>query len=429
MQTPRTCSPLIASLLLASGLAGPVQSVCAQATAGEPPATETPVQATRSNMAAQPTISVEFAGGTVEQYALALRAAATTQPVNIVVSKAASRAELAPIQLRDATISAAVEAIRAAGEEQGSWLITDLGRPSESGSLVYLVDYRARPGRASSPQPTPESNADLQRIEVFSLKQLIEADPNDPRGVSVHESPEVVLAAVEATLAMTDEATEGPAALKFHKDSGLLIVRAGPRTLAAISSVVDSIRRDVTHRRDSVRLGMPSPAVMAQAKAHLAKANLILASRKNDLDDAAQRAQQAKKLRDAGSVSEDEARAAAASAASAESALRMAQIELDLAKQGYESMAPAGIGPEADPTPGPTIAVAVPIGELSSPGMAANVAAAARGVCRSMGVTLAGDPTQAGSLIITGEQGTVARARDVLGAIIDELRVSGKPGR
>lgn len=427
MHTRSRRAPLVATLVLAAGIAS---AAVAQGTTTEPPAAEQPVLQRKSALASQPTISVEFPGGTVEQYALALRAAATTQPVNIVVSKAAARVELAPIQLRDVTLSAAVESIRAAGEEVGSWLITDVGRPSENGALVWLVDYRARPTKPPATQPTPDSNADLQRIEVFSLKQVIEADPNDPRGVSVHESPEVVLAAVEATLAMTDESTEGKPELKFHKDSGLLIVRAGPRTLAAISSVVDSIRRDVTRRRDSVRLSLPSPAALAQAKAQMAKAQVILGARERELNDAAQRADRASQLRAAGGISEEEMRAAAGAIAAAESAMRMAQIEHDVARQQYEMLASDAVeAPGAAAGPGPTVTVAVPIGELSTPAMAANVAAAARGVCRAMGLTLATDPSKEGSLIITGEQGSVGRARDVLGAIIDELRASGKPGR
>lgn len=427
MPTHPRRAPLLATLVLSAGLAA---AAGAQGAATEPPTAEQPVLQKRSTPTSQPTISVDFPGGTVEQYALALRAAATTQPVNIVVSKAAARVELAPIQLRDVTLSAAVESIRAAGEEVGSWLITDVGRPTDSGALVWLVDYRARPTKPPAAQPTPESNADLQRIEVFSLKQVIEADPNDPRGVSVHESPEVVLAAVEATLAMTDEATEGKPELKFHKDSGLLIVRAGPRTLAAISSVVDSIRRDVTRRRDSVRLSMPSPAALAQAKAQMAKAQVILGARERELNDAAQRADRAGQLRAAGGISEEEVRAAVGAMAAAESAMRMAQIEHDVARQQYEMLASdADEAPGAAAGPGQTVTVAVPIGELSTPAMAANVAAVARGVCRAMGLTLATDPGKEGSLIITGEQGSVGRARDVLGAIIDELRASGKPGR
>lgn len=424
MQYRDVRSPLIASVVLAAGLAGPFHGAWAQT---PPPAEQQPAT---PPVKAQPTISVEFPGGTVEQYALALRAAATTQPVNIVVSKAAARVELAPIQLRDVTLSAAVESIRAAGEDVGAWLIKDIGRPTDSGGLVWLVDYRARPTMPVPTVPTPDSNADLQRIEVFSLKQVIEADPNDPRGVSVHESPEVVLAAVEATLAMTDESTEGKPELKFHKDSGLLIVRAGPRTLAAISSVVDSIRRDVTRRRDSVRLSLPSPAALAQAKAQMAKAQVILGARERELNDAAQRADRASQLRAAGGISEEDVRAAAGAMAAAESAMRMAQIEHDVARQQYEMLASDAVeAPGAAAGPGPTVTLAVPIGELSTPAMAANVAAAARGVCRAMGLTLATDPSKEGSLIITGEQGSVGRARDVLGAIIDELRASGKPGR
>ncbi|MCE7973940.1 MAG: hypothetical protein DYG92_06370 [Leptolyngbya sp. PLA1] len=426
MTSRRTTSPLIIPVLLAAGLSG---TSFAQATPVEPPAAEQPVLQEKPASASQPTISVDFTGGTVEQYALALRAAATTQPVNIVVSKAAARVELAPIQLRDVTLSAAVEAIRAAGEEVGSWLITDIGRPTDSGALVWLVDYRARPTKPPAQQTAPESNADLQRIEVFSLKQVIEADPNDPRGVSVHESPEVVLAAVEATLAMTDEATEGKPELKFHKDSGLLIVRAGPRTLAAISSVVESIRRDVTRRRDSVRLSMPSPAALAQAKAQVARAQVVFASRERELSEAAQRVQRLKQLRDAGGASEEDARSAAAGLAAAESALRMAQIEFDAARQQYDSMTPDRPVPEAAPAPGRAVTVAMPLGDVSSPAMAANMAAAARGVCRAMGVTLATDPGKPDSLIITGDEGSVARARDVLGAVMDELRASGKPAR
>lgn len=229
------------------------------------PAQPAPFPTTRDRI---PVISLNFPGGTVEKYIAALRDAAGTQGANIVVSKAALGVELAPIQLTGAQLPAAVQALRAAaGVEAGSWDIQEVPGTSNGQGVVMTVDFRAPKASRQS-----RDDSDLQRLEIISIKQIVEALPGDPPGANIECRPEVVLSAVEAAVSLGQQKAEGEPEVKYHPDSGLLIVRAGPTTMRAAIEAVSAIRDDVKRRRELAHSFAVSPTAMIEAEAAFKRA-------------------------------------------------------------------------------------------------------------------------------------------------------------
>jgi hypothetical protein len=325
--------PLAASIILAVGSA----TVLAQPPAGQAtaPAALSPAPQT------DPLVTVDFAGGTVADYVRTLRSAAADKPVNIVVSKSAAGIELSAINLRSATVSSAVDAITAAaGVGEGRWVINCSPQgPLEPGeSRVYMIDYQRR-------QPTPgpaKGNDDLQRIEVVSLRPLIEPQPGDVPGVDIVEKPEVVLAAVEAALSLGERPDEGTPQVKFHKDSGLLIVRAGPTQMRAMIDAVESIRKDVSRRRDAARLGAVSPDTIADLRAAVEKARVAMDMKQKEREQARVMVERLEAQAAAGATGHDELARARAQLAGAEGAMQLAAIEAKRAEERFASVAVLG---------------------------------------------------------------------------------------
>lgn len=331
MRLSRTL-PIAASALLAfAGMAlGQGTTIAAGGGAGQP--------TTPAPEAVEPLVTVNFPGGSVDAYVRVLRESCK-EPVNVVVSKAAAGIELAPVQLRDATLDAAVEAIQAAAgasNADGSWFISSASKVRAPGSArVFLVDYRSR---AASMKPAatgvPASDDDLSRIEVISIRQITTPQPGEPAGFTLVERPEVVLSAVEAALAMGDRDGASKPEVRYHQDSGLLIVRAGPSQMRAIQQAVSEISADVKRRRDAARIvGGLSDEDLADMRAEVEKAQVMRAQHAARLDAARAQLKNAEELFAQGAVASAEIARVRTEAASNEAAVRMSEIEMKRAEE------------------------------------------------------------------------------------------------
>ena len=67
----------------------------------------------------------------------------------------------------------------------------------------------------------------------MSLQGLIHPKPGDPSSIKLVHEPEVVLTAIKTALELAGQEHDPDFELKFHPDSGMLIVRASPRQLNA----------------------------------------------------------------------------------------------------------------------------------------------------------------------------------------------------
>jgi hypothetical protein len=167
---------IAAATIALSGLAA-----SAQPSGGKQP--QQPSAAAVEQATREPLVTVEFKGGTVQQYIAALRSAMGKDPVNAVVSESASKAELAPIVLSRVPLSAAMQAISAAaGFSQGNWTIKVIPTESEpsGAALAYAVDFLSRGQR-----PNEEVV-----IETYSLARLIKPGKGERAVGSSERDPE-----------------------------------------------------------------------------------------------------------------------------------------------------------------------------------------------------------------------------------------------
>ncbi|MFN9705053.1 MAG: hypothetical protein ACK595_09560 [Planctomycetota bacterium] len=155
------------------------------------------------------TVRVSFAGGTFGEFVDLLRRQATG--ANIVMATGAIDALLPRLELNGANIEQALEA--ACSVAESPWPVRCVEIRGD-GAPVYSILY------ASPPPPPPSSHEAGWRTQVYSLVQLTN-DADKGIGIKV----ETVLSAIEA-------ATEGKLALRFHGDSGMLIVRGGAELIA-----------------------------------------------------------------------------------------------------------------------------------------------------------------------------------------------------
>ncbi len=185
------------------------------------------------------TVSVSFAGGTLGQFVDLLR---HQEPkANILVAPPALEAVLPRLELNGAGIEQALEA--ACSVAESAWLVR-VKEFSGGGAPVFsiLVAERQSPPRSSSP-------AAGGRTQVCSLVQLTN-DADKGIGIKV----ETVLSAIEA-------ATEGQLTLRFHRDSGLLIVRGADEQILVAREVLSELENDVKRKRsEALRKAGVSPA-------------------------------------------------------------------------------------------------------------------------------------------------------------------------
>jgi hypothetical protein len=212
----------------------------------QPPA---PTQGSTAVRAAEPgdrgqegegALSVQFRGGTLAEYVLAVEQAwRGAEPVNIVVSGPADQVRLEPIVVRQVDIATALQ------------LAVNMSRTQffdRSERPEFHVQYEQLSGafaavhhvRVNVYHRTSVSRA-KQETEVFSLRDLLQA-----------EMPaQTVLSAVEAALLADEEAAEP--ALRFHEASSLLIVRGTMPQQATVHRIMAELKRSAAQDASAKR--------------------------------------------------------------------------------------------------------------------------------------------------------------------------------
>jgi hypothetical protein len=186
-------------------------------------------------------VTLSFPGGSLADFCNAIRA---KEPrANIVVAPLAAGAKLPAMELRGAGLDQALEGACAIAESTALIRIKDFRGPGEpvftitAQEPVMAVGKVGPDGKMSSAGSMPGSLPRTELTEVFSLNRLI--DPKDGSGFPVT----TVLSAIET--ATGDQAL---AAMRFHKESGLLIVRGRQEQLGLVRDVLGSLERDVRER-------------------------------------------------------------------------------------------------------------------------------------------------------------------------------------
>jgi hypothetical protein len=296
---------------------------------GLPPAREEPP-------APDFTLSVDFPGGTVGQYIEALKKAAGGHAVNVVASRAAMEVTIAAVSLRDVSVFAALSAVQGAAGRDSQWNVRGLGL-SNSKAEAWSLEFLPPPARYASQNDTA--------LQVFSLRDLTEPLPGDPPGAPLTKPPEVVLTAVRAALDLLADRSPQPE-MKFHEDSGLLIIHGTMEQIAAVHQALDQMREDVKRRREAVKASMGPRADLGQWKADLQKAEVAVAETSAQLDQQTAALERARQRQAAGQESADEMGEAAAKVERAKADAMRAKIDVERARAVLEQASRAASGDE-----------------------------------------------------------------------------------
>ena len=178
------------------------------------------------------TVTLQFEGGTLATFVREVRGA---QPkANIVVAGKAAEAMLPPIDLRDAGLMQALQGACEVAESDHEVRVRDFVGPGEP---VLTIVADEKPARSRRDAAEPVRREPPAMTKVFSLGRLTAPSrfPGDePFRV------ETILSAIEA--ATQDD--KMPPVLRFHRDSGLLIVRGVPEQLVGVEMLLSVLEND-----------------------------------------------------------------------------------------------------------------------------------------------------------------------------------------
>lgn len=219
-----------------------------------------PAAATPKSQVQHIVVSMSFAGGTLADFCAQIRAAEPR--ANIVVATLAADAQLPAMQLRGAGLEQALEGACAVAQSPMLIRMKDFRGPGEPVFTIMAQEQgqaaaNGRPPAAGNPVAASSAKARPEVSEVYSLNRLLEA--KDTSGFAVT----TVLSAIEAAVGERQLAT-----LRFHKESGLLILRGTQDQVALVRDVLGSLERDVMDRRklDAARKGSQAEPAKDQAK-------------------------------------------------------------------------------------------------------------------------------------------------------------------
>ncbi len=226
MSRPRTSS--VASLLAAAVLFSGVAIAQRDANAVQP-----------AQPAFEP-MNLEWPGGTLADYVERVLKATGSNPLNVVVDPAVESWPVAPVTLRQVSPSAAIELLEWATQvpETHRFSVGLASRGRDNSAPVMVLRAERLPTGALQHMPA--------QVQVLPIRPLIEPGPGESSSM-VYKS-DVVLSALEAALQMADQDGQ-PATVRFHPDSGLLLVKGDHGELNSAVRTVDLLSADLEERR------------------------------------------------------------------------------------------------------------------------------------------------------------------------------------
>jgi hypothetical protein len=224
MKTQRALSlPPIAAALLLSTLLG------------------TAVSPAQNAQPTRPIVSIDFDGGSLEDFVEEIRGAG--QNINILIPPEAAEVSVPAVALKSVGVEAALEAVAAItlSDSVSVGVSTMLG----AGVPIYAV----RVNFSSNTRRSGFENVDVRVISISSLTQSL---PGDPEPARITTSAETILTAIDTGM----EVVGGErATIKYHEDSGLLFVKGTRTQLNITERIIGNMVSDLEQRRDSARQG------------------------------------------------------------------------------------------------------------------------------------------------------------------------------
>ncbi len=211
-------------------------------------------QATPANIAADPVVSLDFTGGSLADFAAALRKAGND--INIVMPEIAAKVELPALTLSKATVESALRSIGAITSEDTRVRVETLR--SVKGTPVYAVSVQIRNRRSTgggpvtTQMPAPNQEASPLRVSVFSLKFLTDTVPGDSEADGLTMKPETILTAIDTGLGVRVGGSKPE--FKYHEDSGLLFTQGNARQIGLVQNIIQSMESDIRRLRDATKM-------------------------------------------------------------------------------------------------------------------------------------------------------------------------------
>lgn len=179
-------------------------------------------------------ISLKFSGGSLADYVAALKSLPGNAALNIVLNNGAEKAEVPPFSFTQVSPMVALQILEEIATIPGGIVINPFGgEGSSGGEPIWVISARERPRR-------PE---EFMKTSVFSLGFKAESNPDAAAAQEQHIT--TLLSAVEAALSLSsDQAPQ----LKFHRESGLLIVRGSDDDGTVVRQVIEELSKPERER-------------------------------------------------------------------------------------------------------------------------------------------------------------------------------------
>ena len=214
-----------------------------------------------------PVISIEFEGGSVQEYVAVLRRAAPN--VNIMLDSDAGDVDVPAFELRGVMLIDALKILEDLEPEDQSYELS-LDHFASGPSEFYAPVFRVTAIKQRPPQPPLQTS-------VWSVRQLLSNQIE-----AAH-----ILGAIETALSLQEDL--GAPEVRFHEETGLILARAHPEQIAVIAEVIHNLQSSVSPPRDndldqmSMRLGHAVAALEeANRRALTSEAESLELTRENE---------------------------------------------------------------------------------------------------------------------------------------------------
>lgn len=183
-------------------------------------------------------LTFEFKGGTADDYVSTVRKNAPD--ANIVVMGELSRINVPPIRLQSVSVWSALDVLQSTPADEQSGL--------RGIDVQWKMSVPQTRGPVPSMRPVGGGGAPVYIVTAVTTNSGIVKATRTMSVLEVNQmlesgiKAEDLLTAVEASLAMLKNEFE-PADVRFHEQTGLLIVRGHPEQTNAVQSVVDQLSK------------------------------------------------------------------------------------------------------------------------------------------------------------------------------------------
>ncbi len=195
--------------------------------------------------------AVDFKGGSLQAYVQALQAASKGEPLNIIVSPGCEGATLPAISLRTVAAESAVGLLEHLDLPDFKFSVSTTPRAGASPVFVvrgYNMEQANRLKREAQEAESRRLTDDREAgLAVFSLRSLLETAPGTPDLPVTRTDSASLLTAVETALTMGGEGQK--AEMKFHPETGVLVVRGTPGQTAAVGKLLGEVQGDLQRFR------------------------------------------------------------------------------------------------------------------------------------------------------------------------------------